>query len=60
MRFRGMEIVEKATEKVIKFVEFDPPKSENTADRIEDGANRNLDHDRFYTVLIPVEEEASS
>lgn len=33
------------------------PKPLRAAERIESGLNRNLDHDQFYTEIVPAETE---
>ncbi len=52
MRYKAIEIVEKETGEVFKAIKLDPPKSERQALRTEDGVNRNLNHDRFFTELV--------
>lgn len=44
-----IEIVEFASEKVI---ERKGPYSEHKADRIDDGMNINLNHEKYYTRVI--------
>jgi hypothetical protein len=49
---RVVEIVETATNRVVKVVDV----SEHGArgvEKVEDGMNRNLDHERFFTRVSP-------
>lgn len=43
----AIEIVESATNKVVK--KLGPYTSERLRDRADDGVNRQLNHERFYT-----------
>ena len=49
---RVVEIVETATNKVVKVVDVSEQGRRN-AERVEAGMNRNLDHVRFYTRMVP-------
>jgi hypothetical protein len=49
-----IEIVEYGTGEVIKRM---GPKPERFADRIERGANINLNHDKYYTRQVEAEKE---
>lgn len=44
-----VEIVDDETEEVVKRM---GPHTERTADRIEDGVNINLNHERFFTRIV--------
>lgn len=46
--WKMVDIVETKTGKIEKTL---GPKSPRTAERLEDGANRNLDHARYHTVM---------
>ena len=52
MKYSAIEIIETESDKVEHTIKMDPPKGERMAERTEDGVNRNLDHDRFYTRLV--------
>ena len=56
-RYGSIEIVRFEDGKVEHTIEMDPPKGERMAERTEDGVNRNLDHERFYTRLVEAAEE---
>lgn len=44
-----VEVVEYGTDKVVKQL---GPMSERKADRVDDGLNINLDHDKYYTRIV--------
>lgn len=46
-----IEIVEYATDKVVKTIDCHD-KSERQVEKVDDGVNINLDHDRFYTRMV--------
>lgn len=48
-----VEVVESATGVVAHRI-GEPGMTERNADRVEDGVNRNLNHDRFYTRVVEV------
>ena len=56
--FCAVEIVRYNDDGVEHVVRMDPPKSARHAERVEDGVNRNLNHERFYTRLVPADGEA--
>lgn len=45
-----IEVVEAATDKVVKTLMAD---SEREANRIDDGLNINLNHEAFFTRVVP-------
>jgi hypothetical protein len=45
-----VRVVETATKRVER--EFEP-RSERAAERLEDGLERNMDHERFHTERVP-------
>jgi hypothetical protein len=45
----AVEIVERGTDKVVKRI---PCASERAAEKVERGANINLNHDGFYTRIV--------
>lgn len=49
-----VHIIEHGTERVES--ELGPYDSERTAERADDGVNRNLDHSRFYTMVRSYEQ----
>lgn len=49
---RVVEIVEYATNEVVKRVDVSEQGRRN-AERVEAGMNRNLDHERFFTRMVP-------
>ena len=52
MKYKAIEVVEILTDKVVRTIEINPPKNERQAERTEDGVNRNMAHERFYTRLV--------
>jgi len=52
-----IQIVEHATGRIAK--EFEPIASEHMADKVDNGVNINLDHERFYTLIKNTEEETT-
>jgi hypothetical protein len=52
MEKRIVEIVETATGKVVKTVDVSGHGSRGV-EKVEDGMNRNLDHERFFTRIVP-------
>lgn len=54
--YRALEIVRYEDGEVEHTITFDPPKSERMADKVDSGANRNLNHEHFYTRLVEVVE----
>ena len=53
MKYTAIEVVRIDGNEVFHTVEMNPPKTERHAWRIEDGVNRNLNHEVFYTRLVP-------
>lgn len=54
-RYIALEIRHIRTSHLVHRVDFEHPRSERSAERVERGANINLNHERFYTVLVPEE-----
>lgn len=50
-----VEVVEWTTNKVVKTFKAD---SENKASRIDNGLNINLNHEAFFTRIVPPQEPA--
>lgn len=50
-----VEVVESTTNKVVKTFKVD---SENKANRIDAGLNINLNHEAFFTRVVPPQEPA--
>ena len=48
-----VEIVEFGTKEIVKRIEC---KSERQADKVDNGANINLNHDKYYTRIVTEEE----
>ena len=46
-----IEIVEYETDKVVRTIECGASKSHT--EKVDDGLNINLDHDRFFTRIVP-------
>jgi len=52
-----IQIIEYGTGRIAK--EFEPITSERMADKVDNGVNINLNHERFYTLIKNTEEETT-
>ena len=46
--YSRIEVVDRTTGEVVHVMKMDPPKGERMAERVCDGVERNMDHERFY------------
>ena len=53
-----IQIIEYGTGRIEK--EFEPIASEHMADKVDNGVNINLDHERFYTLIKNTEEKETT